>query len=89
MILNYPRAIDHIVNYEKIRDEQLINDLNKLGKDSVGHFNKISNLISKLGYEATWKTGVCSRIVDVMECLTEQVEKEKRVRPMLLNYQIR
>jgi len=77
MILNYPRAINHIVNYEEIRDEQLINDLNTLGNDSLGHFNKIGNLVSELGHKSIWEIGACDKISDVLECLTHQVEKEK------------
>ena len=36
-ILNYPRIIDRLVNYDDIHDEQLIGDLDRLGKESMKH----------------------------------------------------
>ena len=82
MILNYPRAIEHMVNYHKINDEQIIDEMNKLGKDSLGHFNTVSNLVTKLGQEPAWRIDVCERIPDVLDCLNKQLEKEKVVRDM-------
>ena len=49
MILSYPRIIDHIVNFEKIKDEQLVKDIDKLGKDSLRHFTKMDEMIRDLG----------------------------------------
>jgi len=80
MILNYPRAIEHMVNHQKISDEQTIDEMNKLGKDSLGHFNTVSNLVTKLGYEPAWNMSVCDRIPDILHCLNEQLEKEEIAR---------
>ena len=80
MLLNYPRIIDHIINYEKIKDELLIKDLDKLGSDSLRHFNKMFNLVSQLGYEPVWQTSVLPRVIDVLEILERQLGKEKLVR---------
>ena len=78
-ILNYPRIIDYIVNYEKIKDEMLIKDLDKLGRDSLSHFSKMESLLKRLGSEPAWQINVFPRIIDVFDILEKQLEKEKNV----------
>lgn len=80
MILNYPRIIDHIVNFEKIKDEQLLKDINRLGYESLGHFSKMDGMIRSLGGEMVWLTSILPRIVDVTDILERQLGKEKAVR---------
>ena len=77
MILNYPRCIDRLVNIDNIHDEQLNRDIEYVGKASVQHFGSLSKLIELLGGETKWVLGTIERLVDVGECLTQQLEKEK------------
>ncbi|MBA7633215.1 hypothetical protein ES703_40777 [subsurface metagenome] len=78
-ILNYPRIIDRLVNYDDIHDEQLIGDLDRLGKESMKHFNDSLKLIEKLGGEPKWKLGAIERLEDAEKLLTLQLEKEHKV----------
>ena len=82
MILNYPRIIDHIVNFEKIKDGQLTKDIDKLGKESLGHFGIIDGMIRSLGAETVWLPSTLPRLVDVASILERQLEKEKIVRDL-------
>jgi len=82
MILNYPRIIDHIVNFEEIKDEQLIKDLERLGKESLGHFGKMDEVIRNLGGDMVWLTYTLPRLVGVEDILKKQLEKEKTVRDL-------
>jgi len=82
MILNYPRIIDHIVNFEKIKDEQLIKDIDRLGYDSLGHFSKMDGIIRNLGGEMVWAPSTLPRLVDVVDILERQLEKEKAARDL-------
>ncbi|MFC1897814.1 hypothetical protein ACFLX8_04550 [Chloroflexota bacterium] len=77
MILNYPRIIEHIVNFEKIKDDQLVNDIDKLGKDSLGHYAIMDRMIRGLGVEMVWLTSTLPRLVAVDYVLEQQLEKEK------------
>ncbi|MFC1983956.1 hypothetical protein ACFLVO_02975 [Chloroflexota bacterium] len=77
MILGYPRLIDHLVNFEKISDKQVLGDLEKLGKDSLGHFNKTDRLMTQLGSQIVWTTSTYPRLVDPIYELNEQLGKEK------------
>ena len=70
-ILNYPRMIDKLVNYDKINDEMLINNLERLGSESMKHFNYGITLIEKLGGETI------ERLEEVEDLLIKQLEKEK------------
>ena len=81
-ILNYPRLIDKLVNIDKIHDEQLNKDLEYVGKASVQHFGSLSRLIELLGGETKWVLGTIERLVDVGECMTRQLEKEKEMRSL-------
>jgi len=81
-ILNYPRLIDKIVNIDHIHDEQLNKDLEYVGKASVQHFGSSSKLIELLGGETTWVLGTIERLVDSMEFLGQQLEKEKSMRSL-------
>ena len=76
-ILNYPRMIDKLVNYDKINDEMLINNLERLGTESMKHFNHGITLIEKLGGEPTWQLGTIERLEEIEELLIKQLEKEK------------
>jgi len=76
MILGYPRLIDHIINFEKVTDKQLINDIDKLGKESLGHFQKTDNLITRLGGHPDWQASIFARLVDIETELEKQLEKE-------------
>ena len=80
MILNYPRIIDHIINFEKIKDEQLVKDLDRLGKDSLGHFTKMDEMIRNLGGDMVWLTSTLPRLVDVLDILDKQFGKEEAAR---------
>ena len=80
MILNYPRIIDHIVNIEKIKDDQLVKDIEKLGRESLGHFGIIDGMIRSLGAETVWLPSILPRLVGVTSFLERQLEKEKIVR---------
>jgi len=82
MILNYPRIIDHIVNVEKIKDDQLVKDIDKLGKESLGHFGIVDGMIRGLGAEMVWLTSTLPRLVDVTNVLEKQLEKEKIARDL-------
>ena len=77
MLLNYPKIIEYITSYEKISDEQLVKDLDKLGRDSLVHFSKVDNMTSRLGSGAVWQTHVLPRVIDVLDILSKQLEKEK------------
>ena len=57
IIFSYPKLIDHITNFEKIKDDLLIHDIEILGKDSLGHYNVMDKLITRLGYETVWRPG--------------------------------
>ena len=82
MILNYPRIIDHIVNFEKIKDDQLVNDIDKLGKDSLGHYGIMDRMIRSLGSEIAWLPNTLPRLVGVDYVLEQQLEKEKAARDL-------
>jgi len=82
MILNYPRIIDYIVNIEKIKDEQLITDIDKLGKDSLVHWSIMDGMIRNLGGKMVWLASVLPRLVDVVDILEKQLEKEKAARDL-------
>ena len=75
-ILNYPRIIDNLVII-KIHDEQLIKDLEYVGKESVWHFGWVGQLIVQLGGESQWGIEVIDRMVDVDRMLVQQLDKEK------------
>ena len=77
MILNYPRLIDRIVNIDKIHDEQLNTDLERVGKDSTRHLGSIGQLVVQLGGEPFWQLEVIDRLVDAEKMLEQQLVKEK------------
>jgi len=82
MILNYPRIIDHIVNFKKIKHDQLTKDIDKLGKESLGHFGIIDGMIRSLGAETVWLPSTLPRLVSVTNVLEKQLENEKTVRDL-------
>jgi len=75
-ILNYPRIIDNLVII-KIHDEQLIKDLEHVGKESTQHLGSLGQLIVQLGGEPRWRIEVIDRMVDVDRMLVQQLDKEK------------
>ena len=77
-ILNYPRIIDRLVLYDKIEDEQLVADIDRLGSESLKHFNDAVKLIEKLGGEPTWQLGIVERLDNAEKLLAQQLEKEKK-----------
>ena len=80
MILNYPRIVEYIVNIEHIKDNQLVDDLEKLGKESLGHFSVMDRLIRDLGSEPAWLINPLQTLADVDYFLEKQLEKEKTAR---------
>ena len=82
LILNYPRIIDHMVNFEKIKDDQLVKDIDKLGRESLGHFSIIDRMIRSLGAETVWLTSTLPRLVGVDYILGQQLEREKTARDL-------
>lgn len=80
MILGYPRIIDHITNFERIKDKQLINDIDQLGRASLQHFSKTDNLISRFGSKTAWQIPILPRLVEALDILEKQLEKENLAR---------
>jgi len=80
MIVSYPRLIDHLTNFEKIKDKQLIQDISNLGKESLGHFQKTTDLITRLGYQTAWRMTVLPRLVGISDELEKQLAKESFAR---------
>ncbi len=76
LLFNYPRVIDKLVNIDRIHDEQIINALEVMGKDSLRHFDAVDKLIKKLGGETMWHIDVLDGLVDVEEILVRQLERE-------------
>jgi len=76
-ILNYPRIIDKLIIADKINDEQLNKDLERLGKESMKHTGWMGELITKLGGKPFWVIDVVDRLVDVDNLLDHQLKKEK------------
>lgn len=80
MILNYPRIIDHLINFEKITDQQLIAEINKLGTDSLHHFGIADKIIRTLGSRISWQPSTLPRLVRVSDMLEAQLKNEKAAR---------
>ena len=77
VILNYPRITDYLVNYEKVNDEMLLSDLERLGKDSVRHLGWIVDIIKNFGGKATWQVNPVERLFDASKVGNQQLEKEQ------------
>jgi len=80
IIFSYPKIIEHITNFEKIKDDQLIHDIEILGKDSLSHYKTMDTLITRLGYKPAWQSGILPTIVDVRDLMENQLNKERLVR---------
>jgi len=78
-IWNYPRIVDQIVNFHNIHDEQLIGDLEYVGKQSIEHFGYIDKLVVQLGGETRWQMLTIERLANVEDLFNQQLEKEKKV----------
>ncbi len=83
-IMNYPRLIDQIVAIEEVPDQQIVADLERLGKDSTEHLGIVGQLITRLGGETLWRVNVIGRVIDVDRLFEQQVELEKAAMPMYL-----
>jgi len=79
LLFNYPRVIDKLVNVDRIQDEQIVNALEIMGKDSLRHFDEVDKLIKKLGGESIWRIDVIDLSQDAEEILDQQLEKEEWV----------
>ncbi|MFC1900992.1 hypothetical protein ACFLYN_05305 [Chloroflexota bacterium] len=77
MIVNYPRIIDHIRNFEKIEDAQILQDIDSLGRESLGHFNKVDRIVNYLGGTIRWEADMLPRLVGVEDMLGIQLDKER------------
>ena len=76
-ILSYPRIIDRLTNYDNIQDGKIIQDLDRLGKESLRHFNEAIKIIERLGGEPLWKLDTIERLDDVEKLLALQLKKEE------------
>lgn len=83
-IINYPRLIDQIVAIEEVPDQQIVDDLETLGKDSTEHLGIVGELITRLGGKALWRVNVIERIVDVDKLIEQQVAWEKAAMPLYI-----
>jgi rubrerythrin len=77
VILNYPRIIDYLANYEKVNDEIFLADLERLGTDSARHLGCVVEIIRKLGGEPVWQMDTIERLFDAHATGVQQLEKEK------------
>ena len=78
-LFGYPRVIDKLVNVDKINDEQLIENIELIVKESLLHFDEIDRLIRKCGCETIWHINVVGWSVDVEEMLLQLRDKENWV----------
>jgi len=76
MILRYSRIIDHMVNYEKVEDQQLINAIDKLAKDSLRHFTRIDSMMKNLGSNFVWASSILPKLVSIQDELEKQLIRE-------------
>ncbi len=83
-IINYPRIIDQIVAIEEVPDQQIVTDLETLGKDSTEHLGIAGQLITRLGGKPLWRVNVIERIVDVDKLIEQQVAREKEAMPLYI-----
>ncbi|MFC1953572.1 hypothetical protein ACFLWR_05540 [Chloroflexota bacterium] len=79
IIFGYPKLIDHITNFENIKDAQLVRDVEIVGKDSLAHYRTMDLLITRLGYTPAWQAGVLPTIVGILDVMEAQLYKERRV----------
>lgn len=70
-LFGYPRVVDKLVNVDKINDEQLIENIELVVKESLLHFDEIDRLIRKCGCETIWHINVVGWSVDVEEMLLQ------------------
>ena len=76
IILNYPRIMDYLVNYEKVNDEMFLSDLERLGTDSARHLGWVVVIIKCLGGEPVWQMSTIERLFDAHKQGAQQLEKE-------------
>lgn len=76
-ILNYPRIIDQIVKIEGVTDQQLVADLEHLGKASAAHLVTIGQLAARLGGETVAPIDPIERMVDLDSLGEQQLAGEK------------
>lgn len=83
-IINYPRLIDQITAIEEVPDQQIVADLERLGKDSTEHLGIVGQLIARLGGNALWRVNVIERIIDIDTLFEHQIAWEKAAMPMYI-----
>lgn len=75
-IFSYPQVIERLVNVDGVHDEQIVDALEDLVKDSLHHFNGVDELIKRLGGETKWNINALDLSAGVEEILKQQLEKE-------------
>jgi hypothetical protein len=76
-IINYPRIIDQLVTVEKVADEQLVADLERLARESSEHLGIITQLTTRLGGETAWRITTIDRMVDLDSLGEQQLAGER------------
>jgi hypothetical protein len=76
-IVNYPRTIDQIVTIEGVEDQQLIDDLERLGNESGYHLNACIQLITRLGGTSMWQIQPRDRTIDLEARGEDQIAGER------------
>ena len=64
-IANYPRSIDQMVTIEGVEDQQLADDLERLGHESGLHLHTCVQLITRLGGTSIWQVQPRERVIDL------------------------
>lgn len=81
-IINYPRLIDQVVAIEEVPDQQIVADMERLGKDSTEHLGSVGQLITHLGGEPLWRVNVIGRMIDLDKLFAQQLQREKAAQTM-------
>lgn len=81
-IINYPRIIDQISLVEGLSDEDLFEDLERLGKESTTHLGIVGDMIECLGGRVDWRPNAVERMVDLATLFEQQVRREKAAESM-------
>jgi len=76
-IVNYPRFIDHLINFDKMPEGSIPPSLEHLGKDSVRHLGETIKLIEELGGKPQWEIVIVARLPDPRYEISKQMKKEE------------
>ncbi len=76
-IVNYPRSIDQMVTIEGVEDQQLTDDLERLGHESGLHLNTCVQLITRLGGTSIWQVQPRDRVIDLEARAEDQLASER------------